>query len=83
MKTRTTTLLLITSLAALGGCSHSADQVPDYHTLVGPNNSAKLDAARKECKKSSTLADAMTNPWCAAVKNADDANDKLMTSAKY
>ena len=37
--------LLAASVAALSGCSHSADKVPDYHTLLGKQNQAKRDAA--------------------------------------
>ena len=77
MKTRTTTLILIASLVALSGCSHSADQVPDYHTLLGKQNQPKRDAAFAKCNESPTAADRMNNPWCAVADKAETCQEAM------
>ncbi|MGH9439854.1 MAG: hypothetical protein ACRD22_18745 [Terriglobia bacterium] len=82
MKTRVTAIVLITALAALGGCSHSADQVPDYHTMVGAKNLPNLQAARAKCVAVTNEAEKQTNPWCAAVDKAETCNGYL-TFAKH
>lgn len=69
--------LLAGSVVALAGCSHSADRVPDYHTLLGKQNQAKRDAAFAKCNESPTTADRMTNPWCAVADKAETCQEAM------
>ena len=72
---RPLTLLLAASVATLGACSHSAESVPDYHTLVGKQNQKNMDVAIAKCNESSTAADRATNPWCGIVQKANRCMD--------
>ncbi|WIG56431.1 MAG: hypothetical protein OJF61_002219 [Rhodanobacteraceae bacterium] len=66
---------LVASVAALSGCSHSADRVPDYHTLLGKKNVANMNMAVAKCNESATAAERATNPWCGVVQKANRCMD--------
>jgi hypothetical protein len=70
-------LFLIVSMAALSACSHSADPVPDYHTLLGKQNQAKRDAAFAKCNESPTQADRVNNPWCGVADKAETCEEAM------
>ncbi|HKZ09375.1 MAG TPA: hypothetical protein VJL61_01560 [Rhodanobacteraceae bacterium] len=74
---RPLTFLLAAAVVALAGCSHSADRVPDYHTLLGKQNQPKRDAAFAKCNESSTAADRMTNPWCGVADKAETCQEAM------
>ena len=67
--------LLDASVVALAGCSHSADRVPDYHTLLGKKNVANMNMAVAKCNESATAAERATNPWCGVVQKANRCMD--------
>jgi hypothetical protein len=68
-------ILATAAVLALGACSHSADRVPDYHTLVGKQNQKNMDMAVAKCNESSSSADRATNPWCGIVQKANRCMD--------
>lgn len=70
-------ILVAASAVALGACSHSADHVPDYHTLLGAQNQSKRDAAFAKCNESSTAADRMNNPWCGVADKAETCQEAM------
>jgi len=70
-------LLIATCGAALAGCSHSSDRVPDYHSLLGKQNQPKRDAAFAKCNESQTLADRANNPWCGVADKAETCQEAM------
>jgi len=72
---RSLIFFLAASVAALSGCSHSADRVPDYHTLLGKKNVANMNLAVAKCNESATAAERATNPWCGVVQKANRCMD--------
>lgn len=74
--------LLVVAVLSLSGCGNQGNpttaatgslgqSLPDYHTLVGPENKPKLQAALAKCNESSTQAEKFSNPWCGLAEKAD------------
>ena len=68
-------LLLVVCVAALSGCPHAGDGVPDYHTLLGKKNVANMNLAVAKCNESPTAVERATNPWCGVVQKANRCMD--------